>query len=393
MTQFFNTGLTQQQFLDEYWQKKPLLIRQAFADFESPITPDDLAGLACEPDIESRLIEEHGPEGPWQVTHGPLADEDFARLPATHWTMLVQDVDKHLPELQYVLDPFRFIPDWRRDDLMISYAPKYGSVGAHTDGYDVFLLQAIGIRKWQISDKPLHDVELIAGLSVQIMADFDAANEWNLKPGDMLYLPPHYAHHGVAQDDCMTFSIGFRAPSQTDLLDAVINSLLENGVAKGRYADADLQVPKHHSEIDSQAVGRLKALLHDTIEQAEPLLAHALGKYVSETKLSLVSLAEQSMTDLPTIEEVNSLFAAGEVLTQSLYHRFAWSKQGEVATLYLAGEAYELEGDSSNLLELLAESEQLNCEDWLQIKSNPLAADLLCQLIAEGGWYWVSAEG
>ncbi len=141
MTGVFNTGLSQQQFLEQYWQKKPLLIRQAFSDFKSLITPDELAGLACEPEIESRLIREHGQEDSWQVTNGPLAEDDFADLPATHWTLLVQDVDKHVPELQSLLDPFRFIPDWRRDDLMISYAPELGTVGPHTDSYDVFLLR------------------------------------------------------------------------------------------------------------------------------------------------------------------------------------------------------------------------------------------------------------
>ena len=153
MTDFFNTGLSQQQFLDEYWQKKPLLIRQAFADFETPISPDELAGLACEAEIESRLIEEQGETAAWQVTNGPLSEQDFAKLPATHWTMLVQDVDKHVPELRTLLDPFRFISDWRRDDLMISFAPEHGTVGPHTDGYDVFLLQALGERRWQIGKK------------------------------------------------------------------------------------------------------------------------------------------------------------------------------------------------------------------------------------------------
>ncbi len=148
MTGFFNTSLSQQQFLQEYWQKKPLLIRQAFPGFQSPISPEELAGLACEPEIESRLIEQYGEnDSAWQVTAGPLSESDFDRLPETHWTMLVQDVDKHLPELQTLLDPLRFIPDWRRDDLMISYATESGSVGPHTDAYDVFLLQAMVTRR------------------------------------------------------------------------------------------------------------------------------------------------------------------------------------------------------------------------------------------------------
>ncbi|RKZ82116.1 MAG: cupin domain-containing protein, partial [Gammaproteobacteria bacterium] len=187
MAVFFNTALSQQQFLDQYWQKKPLLIRQAYTDFESPISADDLAGLACEPAIESRLIEENGQAGPWQVTNGPLSEDDFARLPATHWTMLVQDVDKHLPEVQYLLDPFRFIPDWRRDDLMISYAPEFGTVGPHTDSYDVFLLQAMGTRRWQISDEPIYEAKLIDGLGLQILQEFTPDQTWDLRPGDMLY--------------------------------------------------------------------------------------------------------------------------------------------------------------------------------------------------------------
>lgn len=390
MAEFFNTGLSQQQFLDEYWQKKPLLIRQAFVDFESPISPDDLAGLACEPEIESRLIEENGPEGSWQITHGPLSDDDFSRLPATNWTMLVQDVDKHLPDLQYLLDPFRFIPDWRRDDLMISYAPENGTVGPHTDGYDVFLLQAMGTRNWKVGSEAVHDAELMEGLSVQIMKEFSADQEWDLQPGDMLYLPPHFAHHGVALNDCMTFSIGFRAPSQTDLLDSVINTLLEKQLATGRYSDPDLQLSlsQNQAEIDSQAISRLKQLLHETIDQAEPILTEALGKYVSETKSSLATLAAESLTDVPEVEEVDELFSGGAELQRSLYHRFAWSAEAGGGQLYLAGESYCIDGEDCSFLPLLAENEVITCADWQQIKLSDQAANLLCQLIAEGGWYW-----
>jgi len=388
MADFFNTGLTQQQFLDEYWQKKPLLIRQAFTDFESPISPDDLAGLACEADIESRLIEENGSDGSWQVSHGPLSDDDFNRLPKTHWTMLVQDVDKHLPELQYLLDPFRFIPDWRRDDLMISYATEHGTVGPHTDGYDVFLLQAMGTRNWKVGGQPIHNPELIDGLDVQILAEFDTAQEWDLQAGDMLYLPPHFAHHGVARTDCMTFSFGFRAPSQTDVLDSVINLLLEKELAAGRYADADLVASAQPHQIDKSAVERLKQLLHNTIEQAEPILAEALGKFVTETKSSLASLSEETWTDLATIEELDESFTTGGELARSLYHRFAWSIEANVGMLFMAGEAYELDEEAYEFLPLLAENSVITLADWQRIKTSSQSAELLCQLISEGGWYW-----
>jgi 50S ribosomal protein L16 3-hydroxylase len=389
MSDFFNTGLTQQQFLDEYWQKKPLLIRKAFIDFESPISPEDLAGLACEPEIESRLIEENGQDGPWQVTQGPFSEDDFARLPATNWTMLVQDVDKHLPDLQHILDPFHFIPDWRRDDLMISYAPEHGTVGPHTDGYDVFLLQALGTRRWQIGDIPVIDAPIIAGLDVQILTEFTPDQTWDLQPGDMLYLPPHFAHHGVAMNDCMTYSIGFRAPSQVDMLDAVVNSMLELGLGKMRYNDSDLKLSPHSAEIDAQAVARLKVMLHQAIEDAEPILASALGKFVTETKSSLSAIVEESFTDLPTIDEVNRLFEQGDVLQRNLYCRFAWTANEEGGQLFLAGEAYPLSVKGIMHLARLTEQNELTITDWQQLKLDPQIADLLCQLIAEGGWFWL----
>lgn len=389
MTNFFNTGMSQQQFLEEYWQKKPLLIRQAFVDFESPISPEDLAGLACEPEIESRLIEENGQNGPWQVTNGPLSEDDFGRLPATHWTMLVQDVDKHLPELQYILDPFRFIPDWRRDDLMISYAPVHGSVGPHTDGYDVFLLQALGTRRWHVSDMPVIDAAIIDGLDVQILTQFTPDQTWDLQPGDMLYLPPHFAHHGVAINDCMTFSIGFRSPSQIDMLDAIVNSMLEEGLGKMRYNDSDLTLSSHSAEIDAQAIARLRVMLHQAIDDAQPVLASALGKFVTETKGSLTALVEESFTDLPTIDELSRLFEQGDVLQRNVYCRFAWTTDEHGGQLFLAGEAYRVSVKSVTHLARLTERDELTITDWQQLKQNPQIAGLLCQLIAEGGWFWL----
>ena len=392
MADFFNTGLTEQQFLDQYWQKKPLLIRQAFADFKNPITPDELAGLACEPEIESRLIEENGVKGAWQVTTGPLSETDFERLPATHWTMLVQDVDKHLPDLKYLLDPFRFIPDWRRDDLMISYAPEHGTVGPHTDGYDVFLLQALGTRRWQIGNEPITEEKLIDGLELQILAEFSPEQTWDLEPGDMLYLPPHFAHHGVALNDCMTFSFGFRAPSSADMLDAVTNTIIEHGLGANRYRDLDLQASDSSSEIAVDAVKRLKQLLHDAIDQAEPVLAEALGKFVTETKSTLTTLASETVSDLSTIDEVDALFEQGEALQRSNYHRFAWLETETEAQLFMAGEAYQAELMSLSNIIMLAEQTTLTQDDWPLLRNDTESAAILCQLIAEGGWYWSNSS-
>jgi len=386
---FFNTGLNQQQFLQKYWQKKPLLIRQAFPEFESPISAEELAGLACEPEIESRLIEEYGHDGSaWQVSTGPLTDSDFARLPETHWTLLVQDVDKHLPELQALLDIFNFIPDWRRDDLMISYATESGSVGPHTDAYDVFLLQAMGTRRWQFGDQPIHEAKLIDGLELQILSEFTPDQSWDLLPGDMLYLPPHFAHHGVAVNDCMTYSIGFRAPSAVDMLDALVNTLLEHGLGKSRYQDPDLVLNQHGAEIDIQAVARLKHMLHLTIDQAEPQLATVLGRFVTETKPGLATIAAEASTDLPDIDELTSRFDTGEVLQRNTYYRFAWTSNDKGGELFMAGESYAVGLEGVRNLPLMSETNSLSITDWQNLRHDAVSANILCQLIAEGGWFW-----
>jgi len=386
MTAFFNTGLTQQQFLDEYWQKKPLLIRQAFADFESPISVEELVGLACEEDIESRLIEEKGKSGPWQVTSGPLSESIFDDLPATHWTFLVQDVDKHVPELQNLIDPFRFIPDWRRDDLMVSYAVEHGSVGPHTDGYDVFLLQAKGTRRWQISDEAVKDAALIAGLGVKIMQEFTPKHVWDLQPGDLLYLPPYFAHHGVALNDCMTFSVGFSAPTKVDMLDAVVNAMMEQELGGNIYSDPKLSVAQHSHEISQQAVAEIKQFMHDAIEEATPVISAALGRFVTNTKNSLLDFAEENLTDLPSIEQLSSLFEQGNLLEKSRYYRFSWIKNDRGGQLFFAGEAYDLDNVAD--LKILSESTVITAAQWQQLSENTQAVDLLCQLIAEGAWYW-----
>lgn len=391
MTEFFDTGMTQQEFLDQYWQKKPLVIRQAFPDFKSVISPNELAGLAGEPRIESRLVIEKGVGGSWQLIDGPFSDKDFSALPKSHWTLLVQDIDKHVPETKGILEPFSFIPNWRFDDLMISFAPKHGSVGPHTDGYDVFLLQGMGKRKWQVSAGPLHKPALLENVDIQVLADFEPAQEWLLEPGDILYLPPHYGHHGVAMEDCMTFSIGFRAPNQSETLDAVINDLVEHSMAKRHYQDSDLQAARHGYEIGLEAVLRLKKLLHETIEEAEPLLLATFGKLVTETKPSLVSLAEEVYADKPSVKMLVEQFETGYVLFRNPYLRFAWEYHEECGTIYMGGESYPLTFCQKKNIIILAEQAVITSTDWQMLSNDIKVVNLLRSLVAEGGFYWVKA--
>ena len=212
--------LTPSEFLAEYWQKKPLLIRQAIPNFQGLLTPNELAGLACEEEAQSRIVQNI--DDTWHLTHGPFDEDTLTSLPEKDWTLLVQYVNHHLPEVAELLSQFNFIPHARLDDLMISYAPTGGSVGPHIDSYDVFLLQGSGKRRWKINAQP--DLTLVEDVPLRILKQFTAEQEWVLAPGDMLYLPPNIAHHGVSEDDdCMTYSIGFRVPKTQELIQGFLD--------------------------------------------------------------------------------------------------------------------------------------------------------------------------
>src|SRR5690606_32440789 len=217
-------GISAREFLRDYWQKKPLLIRQAIPDFQNPLSPDELAGLSLEEEVESRLVIEHG-DSPWELRRGPFAEDTYQQLPERDWTLLVQAVDQLVPEVAELLQHFRFLPNWRIDDVMISYATDGGGVGPHFDNYDVFLLQAHGRRRWRIGRQK--DKTLRPGLPLKILAAFEPEEEHVLEPGDMLYLPPGWAHDGIAEGECMTYSIGFRSPNGAQLAHEVLQRMAE----------------------------------------------------------------------------------------------------------------------------------------------------------------------
>ena len=253
-------------FLANYWQKKPLVIRNAFPDFEMPFTAEELAGLALDTDAPSRMIIEHGlpPENkPWQVKLSPFEDEDFTTLPDTHCTFLVNDLERYIPELGNLIEPFRFIPDWRIDDLMVSYAEDQGSVGPHTDDYDVFLIQGEGKRRWKVITRDNYLKELIPDLPIALLKEFDEDEEWVLEAGDMLYLPPNMPHYGIAEGPCFTFSVGFQAPRTVDLVQSWLESFTRNERFSKRFTDSDRKMQDNPGEITAAEVGSatVKAVL------------------------------------------------------------------------------------------------------------------------------------
>ena len=272
-------SLTPARFLREYWHKKPLLIRNAIPGFAGLLSPADMQALARRDDVESRLIQGSGTN--WQLDHGPFRAADFKRLPRADWTLLVQSLNHFLPEADALLKRFDFIPHARLDDLMVSHAVPGGSVGPHFDSYDVFLLQGQGHRRWQISTQ--RDLSLLPDAPLKILRHFTPEAEWTLGPGDMLYLPPHVAHHGVAEDTCLTYSIGFRAPAAEELAHAFLMHLQDTLTLDGRYADPDLRQPRHPGEIGRAMLDQIEAMI-TRIKWTRRDITEFAGRYLSDPK-------------------------------------------------------------------------------------------------------------
>ncbi|PTN11898.1 cupin domain-containing protein [Nitrosomonas aestuarii] len=271
--------MTPEDFLQHYWQKKPLLVRNALPGFQGLLTRQELVQLAANEDVQSRLIANKNTK--WHLKYGPLTTKDFTRLPADTWSLLVQEVNHFLPSARDLLQKFGFIPFARLDDLMVSYAPAGGGIGPHFDSYDVFLLQGFGRRRWEIAGD--YDQTLVADAPLKILQHFKPEHSWILEPGDMLYLPPNYAHHGTALDACMTYSIGFRAPSHQELITQFLIYLQDNLQVDGWYIDPDLKLQpnpwKIHREMQRQVHSILKKIKWRASDVED-----FLGVYLTEPK-------------------------------------------------------------------------------------------------------------
>jgi 50S ribosomal protein L16 3-hydroxylase len=337
-------------FLNQYWQKKPLLIRNAFPNMQSPLSADELAGLACEEHVNSRIVLAGSDSSAevsenWQVEFGPFDEARFASLPDTNWSLLVSDVERHIPETKSLLSSFRFIPDWRIDDLMISYAPAGGSVGAHTDAYDVFLIQLNGQRLWKISEH--FDKETLSDIDLCILKNFDAEQEWTLNAGDMLYLPPNVAHHGIAQpshDDqgdeihCMTASVGFRAPSVSTITSDYIHFKNEARNDDSRYRDISPTKPDHHAEISDKTVDNFVDYLRNELTIDHDEVKQWLGKFCSDNKAFEELTEKQLNVDFAEICQI----ASQSELIQSPYSNFLFSHSATASHLFVDGNCYEV---------------------------------------------------
>lgn len=284
-------NITPAEFLADYWQKKPLLIRNAIPHFKGLLNANDLAGLSCEDDAQARIIKQS--KGKWQVTDGPFDENAFSSLPEKNWTLLVQSVNHHLPDAAELLAQFNFIPHARLDDLMVSYAPDGGGVGPHFDSYDVFLLQGVGKRLWRVSEQ--QDLSLIENSPLKILKNFVSEHEYILEAGDMLYLPPQVAHWGVAVGDCMTYSIGFRAPKAQELGIEFLSFMQDKISLQGLYQDSDLSLQMHPSDISNTMVSQVSNMLK-TITWGDVIVGEFLGMYLSEPKPDVIFEAPRKLS-------------------------------------------------------------------------------------------------
>jgi 50S ribosomal protein L16 3-hydroxylase len=343
-------GLPVAEFLRDYWQKKPLLVRQAFPDYRPPLTPEDLAGLACEEAALSRLVTYKRKSDQWQLRTGPFAEEEFPKLGKRDWTLLVQDMDKWDADVRALLDRFRFLPAWRVDDVMISFATPGGSVGPHVDQYDVFLLQAQGQRRWQIDRDPDAPRGFRPDVELKLLQHFTPSDEWILAPGDMLYLPPGVPHHGEAIDACMTFSIGMRAPSQAELIVDLAEELAASLPEEARYADPDLLEPLDAYEIDEAALLRVDQAIA-ALQNLDPLRKREwFGRFITRYRAS-GEIAAAPRT--PTLAAVEKSLAAGGLLQRHPFARSAWSRLegiGAPARLFVNGDAWPMDARSAHVL-------------------------------------------
>lgn len=354
-------GISEEYFLGKIWQQSPLLMRNAL-DVEKFPCKSELYGLAENDTVESRIVRELASSPFWQLEEGPIKSGFDKKFGESRWTLLLQDMDKHLPQLTSILHLFHFIPRWRIDDIMISYAADQGSVGPHVDEYDVFLIQAHGQRRWKIDTRAIENNNLLPDIDLRILRQFETEQEWLLEPGDILYLPPGVAHWGVAEGECITASVGFRAPTSHDLLEGWVGHLLETGQAE-RFSDPQRSIidPQNAAEISPDDIDSLIKCLNSALPQGKEAMAEWLGCYLSEPKPHLYPELPDSDFDVAVI--------AASGIRRHGFSQLLYRKGDEEITLYADGESFQLPPELLEFVAMLSNNEALSAEElapWLQ---------------------------
>ena len=375
-------ALTHAEFLKEYWQKKPLLIKGGFTDFEDPIEPEELAGLAMEDDIESRLITNH--DDKWESYHGPF--EDFSLLTETNSTLLVQAVDHWHPVAAELLEPFRFIPNWRIDDLMISYSTPGGGVGPHLDQYDVFIIQGEGKRHWRVGMPDPNLKEVAQNKSLLQVEQFNAIIDEVLEPGDILYIPPGCPHEGYAVENALNYSVGFRAPDTKDFLSNFADYLIDNELGKTRYSDKTLTLRESSGELKTGEVDKIQSLMLDAIQDKE-VIKRWLGNYLSQPK--------HDMDLLPLDDPISSdeliTYLSSQVINRAGGVRTFYQLVEDSLLLSVNNETFTLPVSMLDATKLLTNLTHFEAEQLIPSVTCLEFAEMLTKLINEG-YYFIQQE-
>ncbi len=372
--------ISPEKFLSEYWQKKPLLIKHAWPDFQDPISPEELAGLACEEDVESRLV--FNEKDSWRLENGPFSEQHFTALSNEKWTLLVQAVEQWFPSVKDLLTGINFVPDWRLDDVMVSYATENAGIGAHFDYYDVIIIQGLGQRHWQLGQHCDESSILRTDSDLKILQEFTASQEFTLESGDALYIPPGIAHQGNSFNNSLSYSIGFRVPSYAEIISQYAANICAEMTEDQRYSDPDLKLQSLTTEISAESVQHIKSLLNDAL-QNEQKIERWFGCHMTQRKYPELSYLPE--TEI-TLENFIDALSKGMTLEKHPAARIAFHRNDEAFCIFADGQEFLINEKNDNADTLLAElgdknTVVINC---LTYQSNNDCISLLCKLYNQG---------
>jgi 50S ribosomal protein L16 3-hydroxylase len=375
--------MTQQEFLDEYWQKKPVVIRQGFKDFADPIAPDELAGLAMEEQVESRLV--HKTDGKWQAAFGPF--ESYEHLGTQDWSLVVQALDNFSEEVAEMIEPFRFIPHWRLDDIMASFAMPGGSVGPHIDNYDTFICQGSGKRHWRVGNNGEH-VEFAAHEALLHVEAFESIIDVELETGDILYIPPGFPHEGISLDTSMSFSVGFRGNSAVSVLSAFADHLIDNEKGSQLLTDPDRQVVSHSGEVSNNDYASIKSQVQNLLDDEASFKAFT-GQFLTAAKHDLDIMVPDEPFGLT---EVSNLLNSHAIKRLGGLRAFYFEDTIEQGLCYINGSELQFSSDIANGVKLLCDNVMLTPNAMSEWSHNAAFVELTTELLNQGYWYLAEAE-
>jgi len=375
--------MTQQEFLDEYWQKKPVVIRQGFKDFVDPIAADELAGLAMEEQIESRLV--HKKEGKWQAAFGPF--ESYEHLGHKDWSLVVQALDNFSEEAAEMIEPFRFIPHWRLDDLMASFAMPGGSVGPHIDNYDTFICQGSGKRHWRVGNNGSH-VEFAAHEALLHVEPFEAIIDVELETGDILYIPPGFPHEGISLEPSMSFSVGFRGNSAVSVLSAFADHLIDNEHGSDLLTDPNRQVVSQSGQVSNDDYTSIKNQVANLLDD-DAVFKTFTGQFLTAAKHDLDILLPDEPFELP---EVSNLLNSHAIKRLGGLRAFYFEDTVEQGLCYINGTELQFSSDIANGVKLLCDNVMLTPDAMSDWSHNAAFVELVTELLNQGYWYLAEAE-